>query len=311
MSGDTADRLITPSGDPTPRASWPSRALDWGEVRSHRLLSHLRPRVSLASGSILVLLTLFLPIGYEACGPAHMGHSLVRGEGDWPSYLGLVSSTGGQIFYIVCLAVASLTVFFVVLSTLKPSVARYKLLTVGLSRLAGTVSLFLILDLYFLLVGLAEGWANAVVYSLVAVSCLSPGLYWPRRVFLAWLSFLAIATSLLFILDASGMVSASLFEWVLLSFEVAVAAVLLGIWHGFRYSRVAERRAQWQTMRSGLVAFYVPAVVGSAWLLFLAVEERVWGLIPCYFGIHLMAIGYLLLTKEVETAPPLGTPGGP
>lgn len=53
-----------------------------GERLTSSLTSRIRPRVSLASGSILVILTLFLPIGYNACGGPNKGYELIQGNGE-------------------------------------------------------------------------------------------------------------------------------------------------------------------------------------------------------------------------------------
>ena len=61
--------------------------MERGEAEGRAFLTRIRPRVSLAGGGILVLLTLFLPVGYEACGPKRRGYELVQGKGEWPTYL--------------------------------------------------------------------------------------------------------------------------------------------------------------------------------------------------------------------------------
>jgi len=282
----------------------------WGAA-CHRVgtpLSRIRPRVSLAAGSILVLLTLFLPVGYEACGPARTGYELARGQGLWPSFLGFTSDAAGRDFYIACLLLAALTVLFVLLSLLRPDLARSASLTAGLFRLAGTVSLFMIFDLFFLLVTLVEGWARAPAYVLAGLACLGPFFFWPRRVFAVWLTLLSGWVALFFIIAELGGATDSPAKWMLILLEIGLTAMPLGVWYRYGFSRSMEGRERWHQMRPGLIAFYTPAVVGALWLLAIAVQERVWGVVPCFFAIHLIAIGYVKLAGEAGATAKAGSP---
>lgn len=261
----------------------------------HTLALRLRPRISLASGGVLVLLTLFLPIGYEACGPPHPGYELAGGQGEWPTFLGILSSAAGRDFYLLALSLGVFAIFFVFLSFLRPNLRRKRSLIHRLFALTGTVSLFLIADTYLLLAALAADWHSAAAFALLLVPCLSPGLVWPKKGFLAWVSVLAISMSLLFIAAALDIAPDN---WILLCFEAVYTLVPLGLWYGFGFSLRADARSQWESVRRGLVAFYFPAVLGNLWFLRIAVAEHVWGFVPCYFGIHLMALGYLRLAQE-------------
>jgi hypothetical protein len=301
--------------DATPRSPGAARLRAW-EVQEHAariaraLLARIRPRLSLTTGSLLVLLTLFLPIGYEACGPPRTGYELVRGQGDWPSFLGITSAAGGRGFYIACLLLAAITLLFVLLSVSRPQVSRRPALVIGMFRLAGTVSLFLIFDLCFLLVVLTRGWQSAAASALAGVACLSSGLFWPKRLFIGWLSVIVSWISLLFVVEALATPGDAAFERFLVLFEVVWALVPVGIWFRFSLTRSPEVHAQWPEIRAGLAAFYTAAVVGNLWFLAVAVQERVWGLVPCYFGIQLMTLGYMQLAKRAESAQSTATSSG-
>ena len=272
---------------------------DRGEHLASAVLSPLRPRMALASGSVLVLLTLFLPIGITSCGGARKGYELIRGQGDWPSSAGgLTSSATGRGFYAACLLLAALTLLLILLSLFRAQTLRGRSLVVGLFRWAGTMSLLLISDIWLFLLAF-EGWAMVPAIALMALPCLSPFLFWPRRPFIIWLSIIVSCFSLFFIIvpvDEADLTS----KVILHLLVVVLAATPLGIWYRYTLSRCAAVRAEWPRVRSGLVAFYALAVAGSCWILVLAVQIHIWGLIPCYFGVHLIAIGYLRLAKEGE-----------
>jgi len=273
------------------------RIMERRERDTRTLLANLRPRLALTGGSLLVLLTLFCPIGYEACGAPRKGYELVQGQGDWPSFLGIIWTAGGQGFYLICLLLAGTTLLSVLLSLAHAGVFRNPSLTRGMFRLSGTVSLFLIFDLYLLVVSLAKGWARAPAYILAALSCLGPGLVWPRRVFIAWLCVIAGWVSMLFIVAALARQTESPSQFLLILFEAVVALLPIAMWLRYSLSRSAATRTAWPAIRAGLVAFYAPAVVGDVWLMVLAIQEGLWGLPPSYFGVLLMAIGFMRLAK--------------
>jgi len=273
------------------------RAWERGHAWSHKLVAQIRPGVSLLSGSVFVLLTLFLPIGYEACGPPRTGYEMVAGKGDWPTFLGVSSSAVGRDFYMVVLLLASCTLLLILVSGLRPGALRNKALVSRLALLAGTVSLFLVCDVTLLLAAISEDQPGLAALIPLVASCLCPGVFWPRKGFIAWVSVIASTVSLLFILDALGLLDGRI-NWVLLATEAVYAVVPLGLWYTYGFSSRPEGRARWEIIRRGLVAFYVPAVLGNFWFLGIAVKKGLWGFVPCYFGIHLIALGYLRLKQE-------------
>jgi hypothetical protein len=272
-----------------------------GERLASSLTSRIRPHVSLASGSILVLLTLFLPIGYNACGGANKGYELIQGKGEWPSFLGVfVSSTAGRDFYLLVLLLAGLTAIFVFLSGLNPRLSRRRTLPRRLFLLAGTMSLFLISDLFSALIAYDQPYSSLAV-ALGLVSMLSPGLFWPKKMFWGWLSAVAISISLAFIAQALNWPDRGVTKiGIEVLFLVAYFVVPLGLWWRSNISARGVVRAHWNPIRTGLVAFYSPAVVANLFYFNVARKEGVWGMVPCYFGIHLIALGYMRLAKEGE-----------
>jgi hypothetical protein len=274
------------------------RAWERGHAWSHKLVAQIRPGVSLLSGSVFVLLTLFLPIGYEACGPPRGGYEMVGGKGDWPTFLGISSSAAGRDFYVVVLLLASSTLLLILVSGLRPGVLRNKILVSRLALLAGTVSLFLVCDVTLLLAALSGDQSGPAALIPLLASCLAPGVFWPRKGFVAWISVMLITGSLLSIANGLGASIGEPINWIVIAAETVYALLPLGLWYRFGCSSRPEVRARWEVIRRGLVAFYFFAILGNFWFLGIAVKEGLWGFVPCYFGIHLMALGYLRLKQE-------------
>jgi hypothetical protein len=113
-------------------------AAGWeGGRRVRSPLLRLRARVSLASGSVLTLLTLFLPIAYEACGPPRKGYEFIRGKGIWPGLLTFVFPGWEQGFYVLALALAVFTLLLVLASFHRPAFLRKHALITWPFALAG------------------------------------------------------------------------------------------------------------------------------------------------------------------------------
>src|ERR1700737_2716000 len=71
------------------------------------------PRVSMLTGSVLVAMSLFLPIAYDGCGSKKTGAEFVGGEGTWMGMPILASSSGATAFYSFALGFAVFTADFV------------------------------------------------------------------------------------------------------------------------------------------------------------------------------------------------------
>ena len=310
MPGENTTPPVSPSDGIDPGIPWPSRIVETGAGLARRTLSPLRPRVSLASGSVLVLLTLFLPIGYESCGPEAKGYELLQGRGDWPTFLGVfLSDYFGPAFYGSVLLLAAWTFVRTLISLLKPDLLRNRSLTRGLFVASGVLSLFLISDV-MLLLPMASDEYGAVGGALIAVSCLMPGKFWPRRIFWRWFGALAISASILAGSAALNLLQGDTPLWLLLGIAAIYALVPLALWW-IRLSGRRKTESAWNDIRRGLIAFYFPAVLGNLWFFFTAWREGIWGFVPCCLGVHLMALGYMRLAKEAEQSSTESVPGGP
>jgi len=279
------------------------RAYEHGQAWASKILALIRPRVSLTTGSVLVLLTLFLPIGYEACSPHRTGYELMGGKGDWPTLMGIASSAAGRDFYFLVFLLASITLLLVLASAVRPGITQSKSLISRLALLAGSVSLFYVCDITLLLAALAGDQAGPAALLPLAASCLAPGIFWSRKGFAAWISVMVITGSLLLIADRLGASIGEPINWIVIAAETVYGLLPLGLWYRYAFSSRPEVRARWEVIRRGLVALYFFAVLGNFWFLGIVVKEGLWGFVPCYFGIHLMALGYLRLKEEVMLHP--------
>lgn len=275
------------------------RVMELAEGDARTLVYRIRPRISLAGGSLLVLLTLFLPIGYSSCGPKTMGYELVRGKGEWPTFLGIfVSEPAGQAFYILLLAIAAFTAIFVLPSFKASAVSRKALLNRRLFLVTATVSLFLISDVFVILPPGEERYGSAA-FALGLISILGPGFFWPKKVFAGWLGALVITIAVFFVADALGVQDGSWKSVPSYLFVAIYALAPIGLWWlGVAASKFDP--AQWLKVRRGLVAYYLPAVLGNLWFFVIAWREGVWGFVPCVIGIHLMTIGYMRFATAAE-----------
>lgn len=303
--------------DRTARA-W-ERARGWTRV----LISQLRPRVSLASGSVLVLLTLFLPIAYEACGPQRRGHEFIRGEGVWPGLLTFVSPWVEQGFYVLALALAACTLLLVLVSFQRPEFLRKRALIIGALGVAGAFSLFVITDFFWVFAGLrlepllqrleVRDDATAAVLPaltfLVLVSCLRSRFLRTQRWIVALFAiagvlsltvladfFLSLFTPYGFLREATsaGMVMASaLLYWL----------VPLLLWFRFGLFGRSELRAQWPGIRRRVVQMYTPLVVLDCLFFSEVVKMGIWGFLPFFVGLHLISLGYMQLAREAQNLP--------
>jgi hypothetical protein len=95
---------------------------------------------------------------------------------------------------------------------------------------------------------------------------------------------------------------------MLILLEIGLGAMPMGVWYRYGFSHSTQGRERWQQMRRGLIAFFIPASAGALWLLIIAIQEHVWGLVPCFLGIQLIAIGYMTLAKRAEPAQSVATP---
>jgi hypothetical protein len=295
-------------------AAW-ERGASWASC----VVSRIRPRASLASGSVLVLLTLFLPITVDSCGKAAgPGYNLALGRPDtcWPGYLGFIFESAGRAQYLGSLTLAALTVLVVLGLLLSIGLAGKRRLFAGLFVVAGTLSLFTLAD-YFILVlptwdifeGVLVGirpLMSVTIYLLLIVAILAPGLFWPKRIFAVWLITFPVALLVLWIAERA----AQLIGWELkvpeswLALPMGVYYLMpLFLWYWKGLLRRSEAAGQWPRVRLGLACLYTPAAAANCLLLIYASLERVWGLVPYVLGIHLISLGYMRLAKQMEPPP--------
>jgi hypothetical protein len=296
------------------KAAW-ERGAFWASS----VVSRIRPRASIASGSVLVLLTLFLPITVDSCGQAAgPGYHLALGRPDtcWPGFLGFIFQGAGRVQYLLSLGLAALSVLLVLGLFLWCGLASKRRLFAAFFVISGTLSLFTLLD-YFVLVlppwdifeGVLVGirpLISVTIYLLLMVAILAPGLFWPRRIFAIWIIAFPITLLVLWISERAAQLVGWEFKvpglWSVLPLGVYyLMPLFLWYWKGLlRRTQAAE---QWPRIRLGLACLYAPAAVANCLLLIYASQERVWGLVPYVIGIHLLSLGYMRLAKQTDSPP--------
>ena len=294
-------------------AAW-ERGASWAAS----VVSRIRPRASLASGSVLVLLTLFLPITVDSCGKAAgPGYNLALGRPDtcWPGYLGFIFESAGRVQYLISLLLAAVVILLVLAISLRAGFARKRRLYTALFAVAGTLSLFTLSDYFILQVAVLDDWVEGpfgalrltvtvATVMLAVVAVLGPGLFWPRRVFAVWLIAFPVALLVLWIFEGA----AQLIGWELKVSESWFALPMgvyylmpLFLWYWKGFLRRNESRAQWPRIRLGLASLYAPAAAANFLLLIYASQEKVWGLVPYVLGIHVITLGAMRLVERPES----------
>jgi hypothetical protein len=297
------------------------------------LVSQLRPGMSLASGSVLVLLTLFLPIAYEACGPQRKGHEFIRGEGVWPGLLTLVSPWVERGFYVLALALAGCTLLLVLISLRRSGFLRKGALSTWLFAIAGALSLFVITDFFWVFAGLwleplfqrlevrddATAAVLAALTFLVLVSCLRSRFLRTQRWIVALvaaasaLSLTVIADFFLSLLTPYGFLREATSAGMVMAPALLYWLVPLILWLRFGLFGRSELRAQWPGIRRRVVQMYTPLVVLDCLFFSEVVKMGIWGFLPFFFGVHLVSLGYMQLARTGEqprTSEPVGVPSG-
>ena len=139
-----------------PISSWAAAAWERGNrwVPVPRL--RIRPRVSLLTGSTLVLLTLYVPFAWGCKAPNSTGLQYIHGEGSWPGLFFLDLEKVGRGFYIFTLAMAAFALFVLLASCFHRGVMRKRGLIQGLFAVAGAVSLLVAADSFALWIVLSD-----------------------------------------------------------------------------------------------------------------------------------------------------------
>ncbi len=289
----------------------------------------IRPRVSLVSGALFVLSTLFLPLAMDSCGHCATGPGLdiVTGgsESLWPGFiLGFSLRQLGRGFYVMLLVCAICTLALAVLSLRFPKVLTSFGSQKALLAVTGAASLLLLTDYCsFLVVAAGDSALQAVgdiddrvvaliipfLILLVCIRCLAAqsvrGSLPIRLTFILGGSAAFVSLTILSVRTQAGLPKWDLDWWVpwfgslLLYF---LSPVILWYRHGLWPAR--NSAIKWPPVRRRLVWIYLPAVAGQFLAAHEAIEIGVWGLIPCLLGIHLMTFGYLQIVRETTARQP-------
>jgi hypothetical protein len=252
----------------TPPVPWTARQWDRGRRLVAWVRARLRPRVSLSTGSVLILLTLVLPLALSEgnCGPTdEPGYKLITGADGtfwYSSYLlgdrGLLHrrlvkasvNELGRSLYALAASASLLTLLLVFVERIRGSRwLRDSRLLRAMSALTGTIALFALADYASLGLG-------ALMFGV------EPGLLWVC----GWL-------------------------------------VPVILWLRFALSSEPSAKARWPRLRSRLVVFYLPLVLSYIGLMLLFVLSLdMWGLPVYLVGVLLLASGYLRLAADQAVA---------
>lgn len=305
------------------------RAWAGGRGWALTLVSQIRPRLSLAAGSVLVLLTLFLPIAYEACGPPRKGHEFIRGKGIWPGLLTFVFPGWERGFYILALALAACTLLLLLASIRRPALLRKHALITWLFALAGAFSFFVIVDFFWIFAAdwleaplqrleVREDMSVAVVAALtllVLTACLRSrflrGQHWVVALFAitSALSLLILANFFLLLFTPRRLLRSEWSLWMMMAPAILYWLVPLVLWLRFSLVGGTERQTQWPGIRSRLIAMYLPVVAIDCLFFADVVKMGIWGFLPFFLGLHLMSLGYMQLAREAEGSSATGPSG--
>jgi hypothetical protein len=280
---------------------------------------HIRARVSLLTGSVLVLLTLFVPVAFDACGPNQTGLGFLRGAGVWPGMASLLQASLERGVYALGVALAAFTLILLLASLRRPARLHVPRLRWP-GMISGVLSLFALADFFwfnasdlvdqFLVTrfGLDRPEALLPVVDALTACVILLGLrsrFLRHQRWIVWLSSAALAACVL------GMAAGLFAEYhrPVLSTETVLAlsispgilywVVPAGLWYRFGCASSAERHAQWHTVRPWIVLLYLPLVLFVAAIPVWGGDLRpLWGLIPYLGGLCLIFLGYLSLTHH-------------
>jgi hypothetical protein len=300
---------------------WAATVWEKGGGLVHSPRFRIRPRVSLLSGSMLVLLTLYLPTAVDSCGGPELGLKLASGSAgiNWPGFLcfwGTDWSLGiGRAFYLLCLALAALTVLFLLGSVFHQNLVRKRplftwlLATSGLAAFLSTTNMFVVaapvrvISIIDPIVG-SDTYIFYIAFFLPAlffpVACLRPE-FWTKKGATLWT--LALAA----IITATRCGDAFLLSRIHPRLALATVTVIfavpllpLGLW--FRYGFFGRAPSPlWPNVGKRLAIFYAGAVTVD----FLGIVEfGFWGLIAFFLGMYLIFFGYWQLRRAASESPP-------
>ncbi|HXH48866.1 MAG TPA: hypothetical protein VNM47_05925 [Terriglobia bacterium] len=281
----------------------------WGH--SPRLRIPLR--LPLLVGSVLVLLTLYLPTAMGFLfGPVPGMDFFSRAEtASWAGFL-LVFSDGGRTFYLLSLALAAVTPLLLIATVFGWNLSSKHSLLTWLLAISGSVALLATTDslpwaaigqLYFW--GLNESLgllALNVLFCLLPIACLRSKFWtWKGAIFWGLISVSVVlgfffANVLLgeflpnFEIDEFFTVVLPPTPFLLLPFGLWVRYELLG----------TTPSSHWPNVAHGLAIFYTLTVVFD---IVTAALFEFWGLIAFFLGAYLILYGYWQLRREADARP--------
>jgi hypothetical protein len=311
MTTTTVPREIDPQGPPSGRAFSRLQRLTGSAWKRAKGLVHsprvrIPPRISLLTGSVLVLLTLYLPTVIDSCGSPRLGAELASGEDhiQWPS-IALSVVGKGRPFYLFCLALAAFTLLLLFASAVRRDPIRKHNLLTWLAAISGSAALVSTTDLYPVAVAFLpyfrdlEGIrAQAVgfLFLLFPIACLRRE-FWTRKGAILW-SLMVI--DMLLVLWLSSFLVDRFYPQFELDNNLAallispISLVPLGLW--FRYVLLESGPSRlWPNVGRRLAILYS---VTLAFDLLCVVLLRFWGLIAFFLGAHLIFYGYWQLRHE-------------
>jgi serine/threonine protein kinase len=304
MPGQPAEHLQDPFWDKIMR---PARFVGKG----------VRPRFSLLSGGILVLLTLGLPFAYQGCGGAKTGLQFISGESGSIAILNLGGEWADRVFYALTLLLAASAVFLVLLGMAAPR----KRPTLTLLCISGAISFILLSSAvlspfqfmgYILITLIPSGYLEGVLnlfpvvlpcFGLLIFTLAARSRVVRSQKFAMALLVAGFVGCFLLLADGAyslespggfmpswgshglGLMVTNLF-WILPAY----------IWARLGVFGSPGTAGEWLAVRRSILKFYMPCIVGVPLVLWMY-HEHEWGLIPYTFGIHLISLGYLQLAK--------------
>lgn len=297
-----------------PMRRWAAAAWGRGNRWARSLRLRLKPKFSLATGSVLVLLTLYLPTAVNSCGDPKRGYQLLLGQDDtfWPGLWTLNFQAPGRIFYGLNLALAGLTLCLVLFAVYRGEILREPHVVRCLFVIAGTISLLVLSDfsafgLPLPLLPLAERYHQprsdvilALPFLLVLVSFLRPQ-FWRVKGFFAWAFVSGALLFFLFRFDSLRLWNSD--SGVSLRVPLILYVLIpVGVWYRLGLSRRKERQARWEEIRPRMQALYTLVMLFACAVLVDAVltESHLWGLLAYFVGIHLISLGYMQLWHEAN-----------
>ena len=138
---------------PTWVARWWEKLRRWSQPKILRE----KPKWPLLSGSLLVLMTLYLGTSVGACGHAEPGYNIVKGRHEWPSadltesgWVHAVLPPLTRSLYTLSLALAALALVLFLWPRFRSALSRERRWTTLLLAVSGGLSLFVLGDFTFL-----------------------------------------------------------------------------------------------------------------------------------------------------------------